>query len=110
MSKAFNYNDLMNKGYASLEDFYNVLLQFGCNFTKSDAELLYFKYNQTKNRKLDYKEVCEHFSQMSSGNKPNINPVYALYRSPPKEIIENIKAKLKTKGVYSLVFLESLFR
>lgn len=108
--KAFIFNDLLEKNCANLQDFYNVLIQFGCNFTKSDVELLYFKFNPERNMRMDYRAMSQQFSEISSGNKPNINPVYALYRSPPSDIIESIKAKLKLKGVYSLIFLESLFR
>lgn len=44
-----------------------------------------------------------------SGNNPNVNPVFAINREPPHQVLDKIRKTLKVKGVYGVRSLVALF-
>lgn len=47
---------------------------------------------------------------MGSGNNPNVNPVFGIQRDPPNQVLEKIKATLKSRGAHGIRSLGIVFR
>jgi Ca2+-binding EF-hand superfamily protein len=108
--KIFKHFDLDGFGTIEPEEFRKALETLGCVFKDFEMDALFRKYDANENGKLDYEEFASFFAKKGSGNNPNVNPVFGLQREPPNQVLEKIKAVLKSRGANGIRGMGIVFR
>jgi len=108
--KAFKYFDLDDSGIIDPVKFNKALEKFGCVFNKYEIDALFKKYDTDHSGKICYDEFCNMFAVIGSGTNVNINPVFELARSYPKDVIEQARKDCKQKGLYGVRELSKILR
>ena len=108
--KTFRHFDLNDSGTICLEEFLQVLEAYGCVFGHEEIRSLFNKYDKDRSGKLDYEEFSNFFALKGSGNNPNVNPVFAIEREKPDQILDKIREKLVERGTHGIRGIGILFR
>ena len=108
--KTFRHFDLNDSGTICLAEFLQVLEAYGCVFGHDEIRALFNKYDKDRSGKLDYEEFSNFFALKGSGNNPNVNPVFAVEREKPDQIMDKIREKLIERGTHGIRGIGILFR
>jgi Ca2+-binding EF-hand superfamily protein len=110
VKKIFKHFDLDGFGTIEMNEFTKSLETLGCVFKSFEIEALFNKYDANANGKLDYEEFAAFFAKKGSGNNPNVNPVFGIGREAPNQVLEKVKATLKSRGANGIRGLGIVFR
>lgn len=77
----------MDTGVIDFKQFGDALNKFGCKFSEKELAALFHKYDVDRSGKICFEQFCNAFALMGSGNNPNVNPVFEIYRAPPKDTL-----------------------
>jgi Ca2+-binding EF-hand superfamily protein len=110
VKKIFKHFDLDGFGTIEMNEFTKSLETLGCVFKSFEIEALFKKYDANANGKLDYEEFAAFFAKKGSGNNPNVNPVFGIGREAPNQVLEKVKATLKSRGANGIRGLGIVFR
>ena len=108
--KTFRHFDSNDSGTISFDEFMQVLDAYGCVFKIDEIRALFNKYDKDRSGKLDYEEFSNFFAFKGSGNNPNVNPVFAVEREKPNQILDKIRERLVERGAHGIRGMGILFR
>jgi Ca2+-binding EF-hand superfamily protein len=110
VKKLFRHFDLNGNGVISFEEFYQVLDALGCVFKETEIRALFQKYDKDNSGKLDYEEFSGFIALMGSGDNPNVNPVFAIEREKPDQVLTKIRETLVKRGAHGIRGIGRVFR
>lgn len=85
-----------------ISEFKEVLTSYGCTFKENEILGLFNKYDKDGSQYLDYEEFSAFMALKGSGNNPNVNPVFAIQREKPNQVLEKILETLSKRGIYGV--------
>lgn len=98
----FRHYDLNDNGVLSVPEFREVLISYGCTFKDNEVLALFNKYDRDGSGFLDYEEFSAFMALKGSGNNPNVNPVFAISREKPNQVLSKILETLTKRGIYGV--------
>lgn len=98
----FRHYDVNENGVLSLPEFTEVLIAYGCVFRENEILAIFNKYDTDGSGYLDYEEFASFIALKGSGNNPNVNPVFAIQREKPNQVLSKILETLKKRGIYGV--------
>lgn len=108
--KTFRHFDINDNGVITFDEFQQVLEAYGCVFSVAEMRALFDKFDRDSSDYLDYEEFSNFIALKGSGNNPNVNPVFALEREKPDQVLGKIKEKLISRGAHGIRGLGISFR
>lgn len=110
--KTFRHFDLNGNGVICMDEFLQVLESYGCLFKENEITALFQRFDKDNSGKLDYEEFSGFIATkgFGKGNSPNVNPVFAMEREKPDQVLEKIRTKLKERGAHGIRGIGICFR
>lgn len=78
------------------------MIAYGCTFKDNEVLALFNKYDKDGSGYLDYEEFSAFMALKGSGNNPNVNPVFAIEREKPNQVLSKILETLTKRGIYGV--------
>lgn len=104
----FKYFDENGLGTLNLIQFQRALEVLGCTFT--EAHLLHVFNKHAQKGKLDFEEFASFMAMKGTVPNPCATPQFNMQREPPHQIIHEIKAVIKNRGIYGIRGFVNLFK